>query len=290
MGDSFATARLYDRFIQIFLSTALGWDFDKHESKPQGGLFGKVKAFYGLTEPQMDGHPHMHLLVWSEDLPRTTIQYEDMVGDDDEEDEEDNCNNLNSATAKYTDSVVRRTLPLSLSHSFCDECSTETEFHVLPIKERYKMNPNLYKRLDESSGGLQEPLLAACDVCSTEVSSNKLIQNALRKEELKLDFSETATQKEIFDEIVLLPLPPIRTSRVKSMQKYATTLIAANFQQHKWMHCKSCFKKSVRTKSEDYCRYCFPTDRQSKTIMTKEGIKLKCLLGHEFINGFNDVI
>ena len=140
MGDSFATARLYDRFIQIFLSTALGWDFDKHESKPQGGLFGKVKAFYGLTEPQMDGHPHMHLLVWSEDLPRTTIQYEDMVEGDDEEEEEDNCNNLNSATAKYTDSVVRRTLPLSLSHSFCDECSTETEFHVLPIKQRYKMN------------------------------------------------------------------------------------------------------------------------------------------------------
>ena len=100
----------------------------------------------------MDGNPHIHLLVWSEDLPRTTIQYEDMVGDD-EEDEEDTCNDLNSATAKYTDSVVRRTLPLSLSPSFCDECSRETEFHVLPIKERYKINPSLYKRFDASSGG-----------------------------------------------------------------------------------------------------------------------------------------
>jgi len=76
MKDYCASARLYDRIISTFLTTALGWDSKFKCSLKEGGLFGHVHAYYGMTETQGGATLHCHLLIWLHGAPKTTLQYE----------------------------------------------------------------------------------------------------------------------------------------------------------------------------------------------------------------------
>jgi len=47
-----------------------------------GGLFGHVKAYYGMTETQGSATLHCHLLIWLRSLPMMTLQYEAQTDED----------------------------------------------------------------------------------------------------------------------------------------------------------------------------------------------------------------
>ena len=76
MKDYCASARLYDIIINTFLTTAIGWDPKSNSPLKEGGLFGHVKAYYGMTETQGSATLHCHLLIWLHGPPMTTLQYE----------------------------------------------------------------------------------------------------------------------------------------------------------------------------------------------------------------------
>ncbi|KAG1761818.1 hypothetical protein EDD22DRAFT_736177, partial [Suillus occidentalis] len=44
----------------------LGWDFEKRRSSVDGGLFGRIRAFYGSSEYTERGSLHGHYLIWLE--------------------------------------------------------------------------------------------------------------------------------------------------------------------------------------------------------------------------------
>ena len=54
-----AAAIYYNTIIDEFTNYILGW-----KDKNNGGIFGHVKAFYGMTEEQGTGTFHNHMLVW----------------------------------------------------------------------------------------------------------------------------------------------------------------------------------------------------------------------------------
>ena len=64
LRDNIASARLFDRLIQTFLSTCLGFDQQTCRPKKDGGLLGHVRAYFGMVETQGRGTLHLHSIIW----------------------------------------------------------------------------------------------------------------------------------------------------------------------------------------------------------------------------------
>ena len=120
----------------------------------------------------------------------------------------------------------------------------------------------------------ENPIVLFDESCRT---SNNVKDNIIEKDHIFKDFS-------------LMP-PSVDDKRLsKEYMDYIISALAAVFQGHYWQHCPACFKFSKRTNSSKTCRYAYPKDRVNETKLDKKGIILKRLLGHEYINSFNNVI
>ena len=62
--DPVATADFFQFSVQCCFKYLLGWDFKKQQLSPEGGLFGRLQAFYGTTEYTERGSLHGHFLLW----------------------------------------------------------------------------------------------------------------------------------------------------------------------------------------------------------------------------------
>ena len=62
--DPVAAADFYDFSVRCFFQHLLGWDFEKGCSNDVGGLFGKLRAFYGSSELTNRANLHGHFLIW----------------------------------------------------------------------------------------------------------------------------------------------------------------------------------------------------------------------------------
>ena len=62
--NPFATAKFFNLYMCSFIRAVMGYD-PKH-CDPDGGIFGKVKAYYGCVKAQGRGTLHCHMLVWVE--------------------------------------------------------------------------------------------------------------------------------------------------------------------------------------------------------------------------------
>ncbi|THV00423.1 hypothetical protein K435DRAFT_657218, partial [Dendrothele bispora CBS 962.96] len=63
-GNPFVGADFFDSYICAFVKILLG--YDPENPRKEGGLLGKVKAYYGCVEAQGRGSLHCHMLVWLE--------------------------------------------------------------------------------------------------------------------------------------------------------------------------------------------------------------------------------
>jgi Helitron helicase-like domain at N-terminus len=61
-----AIARFFNKLIETVLSTLIGYNPNKHESNPGGGVLGKIGAYYGTVEESGRGALHLHMLLWLE--------------------------------------------------------------------------------------------------------------------------------------------------------------------------------------------------------------------------------
>ena len=62
--DPVAGADFFNFCITCVFRYMFGWDFDKQESTPSGGILGKLEAFYGSSEFTDRGMLHGHFLLW----------------------------------------------------------------------------------------------------------------------------------------------------------------------------------------------------------------------------------
>lgn len=63
-GDPHAAAQFFHFLIRTILLTLFGVNTTKYKFKSRMGIFGKVRAYFGLVESQNRGSLHLHLLLW----------------------------------------------------------------------------------------------------------------------------------------------------------------------------------------------------------------------------------
>ncbi|KAE8220701.1 hypothetical protein CF319_g5812 [Tilletia indica] len=64
--DPVAASDYFHFHISAIFQFLLGWDIRKGQSSTQGGLFGRLAAFYLVKEHSMRGQLHCHCLIWLE--------------------------------------------------------------------------------------------------------------------------------------------------------------------------------------------------------------------------------
>ncbi|KAE8250119.1 hypothetical protein A4X13_0g4940 [Tilletia indica] len=64
--DPVAASDYFHFHINAVFKYLLGWDVRKQKSSPEGGLFGRLSAFYLVKEHSMRGQLHCHCLIWLE--------------------------------------------------------------------------------------------------------------------------------------------------------------------------------------------------------------------------------
>ena len=162
--DDMASARLFDCLINAFLTVALGFDHKECMPNQEGGLFGHVKAFFGMVETQGHGTFHLHLILWLYGSPRTTTECQDRNDTDTE---------YENMLLDYAQSVVTNTLPVDILCQPCPKCQHEGPCYTeLPIPVATSQTPFCAHR---PSFVPKEPIMAECQYCSTQVSSQHMM-------------------------------------------------------------------------------------------------------------------
>ncbi len=67
--DPYAAAKFFNFIIVVILETLFGVQATEYQVRNRPGIFGRVSAYYALTETQGRGCLHLHLLLWLEDAP-----------------------------------------------------------------------------------------------------------------------------------------------------------------------------------------------------------------------------
>ena len=94
----------------------------------------------------------------------------------------------------------------------------------------------------------------------------------------------------VYREIVTMPFGPNETRLPEEVANFVVSTLAVVLQMHWFSHCTSCFKNSRCTTGAHVCRYLFPRDRSPSSSIDTSAIQLVRLLGHEYINGFSDIL
>jgi hypothetical protein len=81
--DPVAGADFFNFCITSIFRYLFGWDYDKRESVPSGGILGKLEAFYGSSEFTERGQLHGHFLLWLLGGLNPTEVHSRMRNDDD---------------------------------------------------------------------------------------------------------------------------------------------------------------------------------------------------------------
>jgi len=168
LRNDVASARLFMHNMDAFVDHVLGVSPDTTDAEPFDGLFGKVKAYFGMVETQGGGTLHAHFLVWLAGAPPNSTAFELAKVIHGEQYSQD--------VVAYAESVVSTALPLDIAESTCLYCGhTYADLEVLPIPGDAYTNP------DRRRGGAAaaEPLLVQCPECKTKTSAQHVLRRVL---------------------------------------------------------------------------------------------------------------
>ncbi|KAF1774547.1 hypothetical protein GQ600_4311 [Phytophthora cactorum] len=166
------------RYIDAFKSHVLGIRGDgggRMHCRP--GLFGLVKAYFGMVETQGGGTLHAHFLVWLSECYPNSESFERSLRE--QEHLEGAVGEIERSIEAYTDSIVSTDLTLPVDDYECVICGCSFRFlEELPIPAE-SMTNGFYKCSVGERNKLNEPLLARCGNCKTAVSSQHVIKQVL---------------------------------------------------------------------------------------------------------------
>jgi len=167
MRNDMASARLFTRNVDAFIEHVVGVQPKHMKSKPFGGLFGDVKAYFGMIETQGGGTLHAHFLVWLVEAPPNSDAFDRAVAAHGDEYFRD--------VEAFTDSIVSTSMPLSVAESCCVFCGhSYADLNELPIPAEAYEDPK--KQYGHARG---EPALVRCSGCSKSFSSQHVIRRVL---------------------------------------------------------------------------------------------------------------
>jgi hypothetical protein len=155
-----ASTRLFMRQIDAFIKYALKIDPATAKYLPFRGLFGDVKAYFGMVETQGRGTLHLHILIWLNHCPPNSTAIERVLQGPDGD-------NFRERVISYTRSIVSNDLPIPVEASRCSRCSASfSKFVGLPIPDSARQYPITKKMCAHNRVKPTEPALIECSVCS----------------------------------------------------------------------------------------------------------------------------
>jgi hypothetical protein len=139
------------------------------QTRPFDGLFGDVKAYFGMVETQGGGTLHAHFLVWLADAPPNTDAFDRAVAE--------HGDHYYRDIEEFADSIVSTAMPVCVADSSCVFCGhSYADLEELPIPPEANENPNKQQRGRRARG---EPALVRCSGCKTALSSQHVIRRVL---------------------------------------------------------------------------------------------------------------
>jgi hypothetical protein len=282
------------------------------------GLFGHCEAHYGMTEIQGGGILHLHALLWIKGAPKTTTETLEQL------------NNVNLSelfkqnVLQYTKQIVSNNLPESFTNTGCDCGATYNQLQ--PLKRKLEMlRPKFtyHKNTD-----IKEPTLIQCLVCESKFSPQHLLRkwiinsfpdawppispnvsedvNEIEKRKLNAsqlikmfknndelikgyvsDANDILKCNDFYLRMMTMPLSEDEMNYDDKIKNLILAYLVITNNQHWYYHCPSCVKGG---KTNCYCRYGFPKLFNVIAAILRDEILLERNIGHEYINGFNDVL
>ncbi|OWZ05712.1 hypothetical protein PHMEG_00022143 [Phytophthora megakarya] len=174
-GNDCASARLFMRHVDAFIRHALGMDPATGKRLSYRGLFGDVKAFFGMVETQGRGTLHIHFLIWLNKCPSNSTSVENILRSPEGD-------IFGDSVASYAESIVQNELPITLNGYSCSNCGASfSKLKGIPIPDAARMDPYTVTRTARFCSNAAEFFLIECSVCSMQCSAQHLIRGALLK-------------------------------------------------------------------------------------------------------------
>jgi hypothetical protein len=283
-------------------------------------LFGNCQAHYGMTEIQGGGILHLHALLWIKGAPKTTTETLLQLNDN-------NVNELfKQNVLQYTKQIVSNNLPISFVSTGCNCNAPYTRLE--PIKRSIDMlrpkftyhrhtktkEPKLINCLDCNSKFSPQHLLRKWiinsfpniwppissdmreDIDELEIQQRRfnatsLIQKFKDNDELVKDYVADGTDilkcNDFYLRMMTMPLSADELLYNDQLKNLILSYLVITNNQHWYFHCNSCVKGG---KTNNLCRYDFPKPINLIAAIKPDEIVLERNIGHEYINGFNDVL
>jgi hypothetical protein len=268
-GDPTAPQRFFDRQVHLLLEHFLGWDVVAGKCKKEGGFFGHVKAFYGLTEAAMRGSLHLHLLIWLHKWPAFSLDVKDML-------KQQQCMD---AIIHWIDSVLSANLPIDLGCSACSHCSSKgyvsnPSVDLVQMRMRPKLEPYLLRCKNPNCTAVSRCSDAQLRAVLQYVNDNSLAEWYGPPDQPHIN---RLVEKEL-----AAAVPSARQAFSTAERALLDTRLALRCNLHNWRHHESCFKKGTPV-----CRYRVPHCPVEKSGFDPEGaLVVQRCPGSEYLTPF----
>jgi hypothetical protein len=262
--DPVASARRFERQVEIFLHDIIGFDTEHQQPLAGGGAFGYVRGYALFVEEQRRGALHAHAVVFPL-LPQRQLLPPTASAQDKQH------------LQQFVESVCRVNMPVDLN--VCGSCSAAGT-----LERNADCNVTLART--RAAQRLPEPELARCNACNVTCTSSALIDAAVARLAARYETQHGAPfdLRTYLDATVPLPLP--------TADDLSRLLVLCQLRQkcnrHKYKHFPQCFKSEH---ADCACRYLFPLELESASKFTDEMRLLRRrTIGNEYINKANEVV
>ncbi|OWZ04148.1 hypothetical protein PHMEG_00023998, partial [Phytophthora megakarya] len=258
-------ARYFLRVVNTVIEVLFGWDRKRNRPKRGGGIFGVVRAFGASAETQLAGDLHAHFAVWLHGFPTTSEKFREALETDAE---------FHSRFIRLVDTVLSSKPPSLVNEVQCVRCKRDDTIEpVVPGVDAFR----------RPATGTSPPVTAICRECGEVFRDKDIIDASIQA----LAQSEDGTMNQQW-----IDFQKCRPPLDGEIGAVATSILVRDTQVHYWNHCKSCFKKTVRTPKGIVCRFLKPEGVQltSTCIGTDNRLHLHRPIGCEYVNAFNDVV
>ena len=215
------SAKYFMRVMNTFITKVLGWDIDACAPLRVGGVFGKVRAFFGATETQIGGDLHAHFIIWLFGFPRTANELRKKIKHDP---------TFATKLAQYADRIAVMDVPISTDDS-CPVSGCDGHLKASPIPGEAFKRP---------LPGQRPVVTATCSECATDFRDKDVMNLRL---DTACDETGVLASRDFIDYVKCSP--PCQPFEDNLRSRTLVSLVMRDVQVHFWTHCSSCFKLSA---------------------------------------------
>ena len=240
----------FQEVTDLLIEHVFGWDCKSKQSKPNGGIFGKLDAWSAAAEEQGRKTLHNHWILWVKDWSKMLAGLhaaDPLTRQHAKEDLEQYVNSVLSNDLFGTSKPSRESIAIEKA-AYAHECKEE-EQNVIPELCSDQSLRNLRFKHGKSEYG--DNNIVCCSECGHKFSAEELVENVMKTwygSETNLKNKMTLAVKRYSAQ-----LDTVKTAKERAHRDF---MVAALRNLHSSDHVTSCFKKGCECRFEQPVRSC----------------------------------